>query len=417
MRLLFQTQSGQGMGKHHPGLDKSSILIKIINMKNNDAPLNETAFFTLSAQDVCAATGISRATLYAYVSRGIVRAIAHPGDGRKSLYDRRDMRKILSGKKRGRSRQSVAASTIDWGEPILVSKITRIADGQFYYRGKDAVVLSDAMTLEDAARHLAGLRIDADRCAAPDFTPANHATPFDRMIAMMAGQVTGPTAGDGRPAAAKLMRLAALAAAGIGDDGESPIHVILARAWGAKSRSDAPELLRRALVLCADHELNASAYAVRVAASAGASLPASLLAGLATLSGTRHGGLTPRCRKWMDQVAKGKIDPAFDPVGNNVPPGFGHPLYPDGDPRTRAIMQSCGQTGDAFWAKIADQVGQATGQHPSLDFGLALLERELDLPKGAGLGIFAVGRMAGWIAHLLEQRQSGKIIRPRAANG
>ena len=78
-------------------------------------------------------------------------------------------------------------------------------------------------------------------------------------------------------------------------------------------------------------------------------------------------------------------------------------------------MQSCGQVGDAFWARIADRVTDETGQYPSLDFGLALLERELDLPKGAGLGIFAVGRMAGWIAHLFEQRQSGKIIRPRAA--
>ncbi|WP_097050466.1 citrate/2-methylcitrate synthase [Thalassospira xiamenensis] len=378
-------------------------------MKNLDDPMNETAFFTLSAQEVCAATGISRDTLYAYVSRGIVRAIAHPGDARKSLYDHRDVRKIIAGKKRGRSRQSVAASTIDWGEPILVSKITRIADGRFFYRGRDAVGLSDTMTLEDAARLLAGLRVDQDRCCAPDFIPANHATPFDRMIAMMAGEVTNHPAGNGRPAAAKLMRLAALAAAGMRDDGESPIHVMLARAWS--KRPEAVDLLRRALVLCADHELNASAYAVRVAASAGASVPASLLAGLATLSGSRHGGLTPRCRAWMDRVEKRKIDPVQD----GVPPGFGHPLYPDGDPRTRAIMQSCGQVGDAFWARIADRVTDETGQYPSLDFGLALLERELDLPKGAGLGIFAVGRMAGWIAHLFEQRQSGKIIRPRAA--
>lgn len=384
-------------------------MIKIIDMKNLDDPMNETAFFTLSAQEVCAATGISRDTLYAYVSRGIVRAIAHPGDARKSLYDHRDVRKIIAGKKRGRSRQSVAASTIDWGEPILVSKITRIADGRFFYRGRDAVGLSDTMTLEDAARLLAGLRVDQDRCCAPDFIPANHATPFDRMIAMMAGEVTNHPAGDGRPVAAKLMRLAALAAAGLRDDGESPIHVMLARAWSAKP--EATDLLRRALVLCADHELNASAYAVRVAASAGASVPASLLAGLATLSGSRHGGLTPRCRAWMDRVERRNIDPVRD----GVPPGFGHPLYPDGDPRTRAIMQSCGQVGDAFWARIANRVTDETGQYPSLDFGLALLERELDLPKGAGLGIFAVGRMAGWIAHLFEQRQSGKIIRPRAA--
>jgi len=371
--------------------------------------VDDGSFCTLSAADVCAQVGISRDTLYAYVSRGIVRAVAHPGDARKSLYDRRDVAKLHDRKRRGRSRQSVAASTIDWGEPILVSGITRIADGQFYYRGQNAVELSHTMTLEDAAGLLAGLRCDPVLNAMPDFVPAKHDLALQRMVAMLAELMTGSPRGDGRPIAARIVRLGALAAAGVSDDGKSPIHLVLANAWS--THENAPDLLRRALVLCADHELNASAYAVRVAASAGASIPASLMAGLSTLSGTRHGGLTPRCRAWMDQVEKGggKIDP------DHVPPGFGHPLYPDGDPRTRALMQACGQTGDAFWARIANLVTQNTGQHPSLDFGLALIERELRLPKGAGLGIFAVGRMAGWIAHLFEQRKSGKIIRPRAS--
>ncbi|MHC8493240.1 citrate synthase [Thalassospira sp. SM2505] len=377
-------------------------------MKNSD----DGSFCTLAAHEVCAQVGISRDTLYAYVSRGIVRAIAHPGDARKSLYDRRDVAKLHDRKRRGRSRQSVAASTIDWGEPILVSEITRIADGQFYYRGRNAVTLAQAMTLEEAANLLAGLRCDPALNAAADFIPADHALPFQRMVAMMAGRMTGAGQGDGRPAAAKIMRLAALAAAGQPDDGQSPIHLVLAKAWS--KRDDAAELLRLSLVLCADHELNASAYAVRVAASAGATLPASLMAGLSTLSGARHGGLTPRCRAWMDQVEKETGIKGHYEI-RQVPPGFGHPLYPDGDPRTRAIMEACGQTGDAFWARIAREVADRTGQYPSLDFGLALIERELDLPKGAGLGIFAVGRMAGWIAHLFEQRKSGKIIRPRAS--
>lgn len=393
--------------KHHAGLDKWSILIKIINMKKID----DGSFCTLSAMDVCTQVGISRDTLYAYVSRGIVRAIAHPGDARKSLYDRRDVAKLHDRKRRGRSRQSVAASTIDWGEPILVSNITRIADGQFYYRGQNATDLAATMTLEDMAGHLAGLRCDPALNAAIDFIPADHTMPFERMVMMMADLMTGSVRGDGRPFAAKIVRLGALAAAGVCDDGESPIHLVLANAWS--SDENAPDILRRALVLCADHELNASAYAVRVAASAGATIPASLMAGLSTLSGTRHGGLTPKCRAWMDQVEKAGGDFETD----LVPPGFGHPLYPDGDPRTRALLAACGQTGEAFWSRTAHKVTEQTGLHPSLDFGLALVERELGLPKGAGLGIFAVGRMAGWIAHLFEQRKSGKIIRPRASYG
>lgn len=370
--------------------------------------MDDESFYSLSAHAVCAQTGISRDTLYAYVSRGIIRSIAHPGDGRKSLYDRRDVARLLDSKRRGRSRQSVAASTIDWGEPILVSNITRIADGQFYYRGQNAVDLADTSTLEDVAGLLAGLRCAPALNATVDFAPAQHAFPFQRMVAMMADMMIGKGCGEGRPAAAKIMRLAAVAASGGKEDGKSPVHLLLARAWSR--RDEAADLLRRALVLCADHELNASTYAVRVAASAGATLPASLMAGLSTLSGTRHGGLTPRCRAWMDQIVRGSG--RYD--RHTVPPGFGHPLYPDGDPRTRAIMAACGQSGDAFWARIVRDVARNTGQHPGLDFGLALIERELDLPRGAGLGIFAVGRMTGWIAHLFEQRKSGKIIRPRA---
>ena len=371
---------------------------------------NESVFCTLEAEQVCSRTGISRATLYAYVSRGIVRAIAHPEDSRKSLYDRRDVQSLLDRQSRGRSRQSVAESTIHWGEPILVSRITRIADGQFYYRGRNAVELADVMTLEDVAYCLARIRVTPAKCASTDVIPPDHQLPFHRMVFTITEQVTAQqNIGDGRVAAAKLLRLAALAAAGIGDDGQSAIHQMLAQGWSGSSK--APELLRRALVLCADHELNASTYTVRVAASAGAVLPACLLAGLSTLSGSLHGGLTPKCRAWMDQVE----NEGMDPLQDGLPPGFGHPLYPERDPRAKAIIQACGIAGKkSYWTKIACNIYQQTGVHPSLDFGLALLERQLDLPVGAGLGIFALGRMVGWIAHVFEQRETGKLIRPRA---
>ena len=67
------------------------------------------------------------------------------------------------------------------------------------------------------------------------------------------------------------------------------------------------------------------------------------------------------------------------------------------------------------WLGLAWQVVEETGDYPTIDFGLALLERELHLPEGAGMGIFAAGRMAGWIAHIFEQRLTGQLIRPRAA--
>ncbi|MEM6463135.1 MAG: citrate synthase family protein [Pseudomonadota bacterium] len=365
--------------------------------------------FTVTATEACDRIGISRETLYAYVSRGLVRTIAHPGDGRRSLYDRRDIQALLERKRRGRSRRAAAESTINWGEPVLKSKITRISDGQFYYRGRNAIEWSRDQTLEDTLALLAAVRTRSSLQTMSSVATPDHARPFDRIVAMMAAQAVGNPCGDGRPRAAELLRLTAMSAAGAPVHPQLPVHEILARAWS--DRSDVADMLRRALVLCADHELNASAYAARVAASAGASLPACLLAGLATLSGTRHGGMTARCRRWMEAVDRdglSKLSPS------KAPPGFGHPLYPDGDPRTVELLNQCALT--PKWNSVVRRVYDATGSHPSLDFALVHIKRRYRLPVGAALGLFAVGRTVGWLAHIFEQRQSGRLIRPRASS-
>lgn len=367
-------------------------------------------YCTLGSGDVCKALGISRDTLYAYVSRGLVRATTHPGDARKSLYDRRDIDTLLARQSRGRSRRSVAESTLHWGEPVLKSNITRIADGQFSYRGENAIDLAQTRTLEDVSVLLARVYCKASNTVI-NIGPQTRRRPIDRIVTMMADQVTMRRKSDGRPRAGRIMRLTALHAAGSAKDTETPIHQLLGDAWSADPR--APDLIRRALVLCADHELNASAYAARVAASAGASLPASLLAGLATLSGNLHGGITTHCRNWMNEVDAITADGGRVPLNAKPPPGFGHPLYPDGDPRARELLRAAGIS--ASWQHLIGQIHEMTGHHPSLDYALAHLERQLKLPDGSGLGIFAVGRTAGWIAHIFEQRETGRLIRPRAA--
>jgi len=378
-------------------------LIKVINMKKSP----DTIYCTVGSGEACARLGISRDTLYAYVSRGLVRTVAHPSDARKSLYDRRDVDALMQRKGRGRSRRAVAESTIDWGEPVLSSKITHIADGTFFYRGHNAVELSETQSLEDTLRLLARVRCKPSADAAMLATP--HQRPFERILAGMALLATADAAGDGRPRAGHIMSLTAQWAAGAADAGPEPIHRLLARHWSTDAGAE--DIVRRALVLCADHELNASAYAARVAASAGASLAASLLAGLATLSGGLHGGLTPRCRRWMDQVDTG-ASPV--PDSGDPPPGFGHPLYPDGDPRAAELLRCAPLT--PRWQRLLDDIRTATNSHPTLDFALAHLERRFGLPEGAGLGMFAVGRTAGWLAHIFEQRETGKLIRPRAAS-
>src|SRR6516225_3579286 len=105
----------------------------------------------LTAEEAIASLGVSRQTLYAYVSRSRIGAVAAPDDPRRSLYDAADVRRLAERNRSGRSRRAVAASTISWGEPILASAITRIEGGRLEYRGHDAVALSDTATLEQVA--------------------------------------------------------------------------------------------------------------------------------------------------------------------------------------------------------------------------------------------------------------------------
>src|SRR5271169_571 len=105
----------------------------------------------LTAEEATASLGVSRQTLYAYVSRSRIGVTAAPDDSRRSLYDAADVRRLAERNRDGRSRRAVAASTISWGEPILVSAITRIEGGRLEYRGRDAIALAATATLEDVA--------------------------------------------------------------------------------------------------------------------------------------------------------------------------------------------------------------------------------------------------------------------------
>src|ERR1700733_4202279 len=113
----------------------------------------------LTAEEAIARLGVSRQTLYAYVSRSRIGAVAAPDDPRRSLYDAADVRRLTERNRSGRSRRAVAASTISWGEPILASAITRIEGGRLEYRGQNAIALAETATLEDVAALL--WRVDA----------------------------------------------------------------------------------------------------------------------------------------------------------------------------------------------------------------------------------------------------------------
>jgi citrate synthase len=180
--------------------------------------------------------------------------------------------------------------------------------------------------------------------------------------------------------------------------------------------------VERALVLCADHELNASTFAARVVASTGADLYACVAAALAAMTGPLHGGASDRVEALVDEVAEPKR--AYDvvtarTVRGEAIPGFGHRLYPDGDPRVPPLLEAARDVAKksrslATVLSIAEAMKRARRELPNVDFGLVALARALGLPKGSAAALFALGRTAGWVAHALEQREAGYLLRPRA---
>jgi citrate synthase len=193
--------------------------------------------------------------------------------------------------------------------------------------------------------------------------------------------------------------------------GTDAVHERLARGWSADAAG--ADLIRRALVLLADHELNASTFAARVAASTGAPLAACQLAGFATLSGPRHGGAGEAVMLLVEESERLGPDAAVGRwLDHDRPlPGFGHPLYREGDPRAQALLAAIDV--DDELSRLRAAIFTATGRRPNIDFALAALTRSHRLPPDAPFRLFALGRSIGWTAHAVEQVTSSGLIRPR----
>ncbi|WP_417308495.1 citrate/2-methylcitrate synthase [Devosia sp.] len=361
----------------------------------------------LTAREALARLGSKPQSLYASVSRGRIRARPDPADQRRSLYSAEDVERLAKRARGRRSSSAVAAETISWGEPVLATAITTIAGGRLYYRGQDAAVLAERMSFEDLAVLLLGA-LDA-----PAPQPEETGSVLER-VAQLAGRMPACA---GRPAVAlrsDAETVLATICTGFAGEETAPVHARLAARW---ARPAAADIVRRALVLLADHELNASTFAARVAVSTGASLAAGALAGLATLSGPRHGGAAAEVRVLAEDIG-GLGDDAAEAglrdwlgEGRGVP-GFGHQLYPQGDVRAQALLSHIALP-DSY-ESLARAAFEVTGELPNIDFALAALQTVFDLPSEAPQTLFALGRSVGWLAHMLEQATKGDLIRPRA---
>jgi citrate synthase len=373
---------------------------------------------------------VSRTTLYAYVSRGYVRSQPTAGPSRERLYSRDDVERLRRRTEARRDPDKAAARSLQWGLPVLESSIAFIDGKRLYYRGHDAVMLSESRPVAEIAALIWTGRFDGLSSATARMRAVirrpEAALPFiaRAQSVLAAASSLDHAAADLRPSNVphtgwRILHQLTNAATLTGTTSLT-LDQALARAWSLTSAG--ADIVRRALILCADHELNVSSFTARCVASAGSHPYAVVIAGLAALEGTRHGGVSARVESMLDTIKRTRqVRTALAARlrrGESVD-GFGHPLYRDGDPRASALLavlrERYGKSRElAFALDTADAAVALTREHPNLDFSLVAVARVLKLPAGAPLTIFALGRTIGWIGHAIEQYATSQLIRPRA---
>lgn len=179
------------------------------------------------------------------------------------------------------------------------------------------------------------------------------------------------------------------------------------------------------LVLHADHELNASTFAARVAASTLSDMDSAVVAALCTLKGPLHGGANQAVMRTLEEIGSPEAVPDYVRAALERKErimGFGHRVYKEGDPRAlwlkRMSQQLAEETGNPRWyqmsALMEEEVKADKGLLPNVDFYSASVYTYLGMPHDLFTAIFAISRVSGWIAHILEQYADNRLIRPRA---
>ncbi|WP_172966120.1 citrate/2-methylcitrate synthase [Cupriavidus pauculus] len=361
--------------------------------------------------EACSRLGVRPQTVYAYVSRGKIEVMSDPTDTRRSLYRAEDVATLSRRKQAGRKHETLATNTLFGAEPSIPTAISTFVRERLYYRGHDAVALAESATLEQAAHLL------WDAAQPVDFSSS---TPIGKPGRVAAFQALAERAATGHSTHGRMTRvlhgegqeLVGLLANAFGaQPGAQPLHLRLAQGWGQPPA--VAELLRIAMVLLLDHELTSSAFAARIAASTGASLPACLLSGLTTLSGPLHGDASGRVKALFAELDRqGEDEVLAHHLSTGQPlPGFGHHLYPEGDPRAAALLKRFDPP--PVIARFIEKSTRLTGLQPNFDVALAALVTHYRLPDDAAFGTFAIARSVGLLAHSLEQLSVGQVIRPR----
>ena len=346
----------------------------------------------LSAKEACAELGIRPQTLYAYVSRGLIRSETGDQRQRSRQYYREDIERLRRHKELRARPEAVAEQALRAGDPVLESALSRIDDDDLYYRGISVSELARESKVEEVAALLwtgdRSLQIEefAGETRLNGISPTLIAE-LARLSKVEQMQALLPAIGAQDPAAfatapphihqcgARILRFTTLIATAQ-DKTDSGIAQTLQSAW-LPGRPETARLIEAALILCADHELNVSTFTCRTVASSGASLYAVITAGLSALQGPRHGGATSRLEALWDEAES--ANSVGDTITSrlkrgDVIEGFGHVVYRGVDPRAKILMElleeAVPNAAELALAKaLIEEVGKRTGLAHNVDLG------------------------------------------------
>ena len=391
----------------------------------------------LTSREAADRLGVRLETVYAYVSRGLLTS-RRATTGRGSTFDRDEVEALLTRQRRGgRAEPGAPSRPAAWRGPVVDTDITLIEDGKLFFRGVDAVVLARAGGFERVAQWLwSGVTgpvhfrpspepLAAAR-AAVGALPATADLVSRLRVAVGAASSADPLRYDTRGPAvlataagllATMVEVLPRADTGSGvrvrpgppePDGED--RPLAARLWAGLTPLAPTEGLLRcldaALVVLVDHDLAVSTVAVRTAASAHAHPYAVVATGLSAMEGPLHGAASTLAYDVLGTclTADPRLVVAEHLRAGRPLPGFGHPLYPEGDPRASMLLELLGQDpAAAATVGAVQRLAAAGGLHPNIDLALAALAHAAQMPRDAGEVVFSIARSVGWVAHALEE--------------
>jgi citrate synthase len=388
-------------------------------------------------------------TLYAYVSRGLVRSIPQPGQ-KERLYRRDDLKRLETRSLARAGHGAVAAAAMDFGEPIISTSITEITAEGPRYRGRMAVDLARSHASFESVAHLlwtgvwnegglvwpaSGPWPELARLIEPSWVRGRSSLldVFAQVTLHLGArrQLSGDYMDDIHilSAGQQIMQtlvgcfgLVSRRECYVCMPGDSSLRDGVLGALGMDPSDANRESIETMMILLADHELSPATFAVRVAASTGCGLHSCIVSGLCASTGALIAQVYERVHTFLDSAdtVSALLQQAAQLHGRGIAvPGFEHPLYPRGDPRASHMLELAATREDQprqmfeIYAFI-NEMATGHGLLPRHELGIVALTRAMGLPRETSAAVATLARMAGWLAHVQEQRMSGGVLRPRA---